>query len=71
MGSSFPNHDAKEQKGQTEKRQKTKETKKNQGQTASDIIRSKTVENNNLYDAWTIIPHDAYSNAARISSISL
>ena len=51
MGSSFPNHDAKEQKGQTEKRQKTKETKKNQGQTASDIIRSKTIENNNLYDA--------------------
>ena len=37
MGSSLPNHDAKEQKGQTEKRQKTK----TQGQTTSDTIRKK------------------------------
>ena len=70
MGSSIPNHDAKKQKGQTEKTQKTKK-KKNQGQTASDTVRSKTVENNNLYDAWIVIPHDACSNAMRISLISL
>ena len=31
MGSSLPNHDAKEQKGQTEKRQKTKTKEKPKG----------------------------------------
>ena len=50
MGSSLPNHDAKKQKGQTEKRQKTK-TRKTQGQTTSDTIRLKTIENNSLYNA--------------------
>ena len=43
MGSSLPNHDAKEQKGQTEKRQKTKTQRKNQGQTASNIVRAKKI----------------------------
>ena len=37
MGSSLPNHDAKDWKGQTEKRPKKK---KNQGQIASDIVRA-------------------------------
>ena len=47
MGSSLPKHDAKDQKGWTEKRKKTK-TRKNKGQTASDTIRAKKI---NLYDA--------------------
>ena len=39
MGSSLPNHDAKEQKGQTDKRQKTK-TRKTKGrlQVKTEII---------------------------------
>ena len=47
MSCSLPNHDTKEQKGETEKRQKTK-TRKTKGQTASQ---NKNIENNNLYDA--------------------
>ena len=39
MGSSLPNYDAKDWKGQTEKIQKKKK-KKNQGQTASDMVRA-------------------------------
>ena len=39
MGFSLPNHDTKDWKGQTEKRQKKKKTMKTQGQTASDIVR--------------------------------
>ena len=39
MGSSLPNHDAKDWKGQTEKRKKKKE-RKNQGQTALDMVRA-------------------------------
>ena len=39
MGSNLPNHDAKDWKGQTEKREKKKE-KKNQGQTASNLVRA-------------------------------
>ena len=54
IGSSLPNHDAKVGIGQTEKRQRRKKTKKTQGQTASDTIRTKKkkkIENNNLYNA--------------------
>ena len=40
MSSSLPNHDAKEQKGQIEKRGE----KKNQGQIASKTVRLKKVE---------------------------
>ena len=40
MSSSLPNHDAKDQKGKTKKRQKTK-TRKTQEQTASDTVRAK------------------------------
>ena len=45
MGSSLPKHDAKEQKGQIEKRQKThkKKKKKPQGQTASNTIKAKII----------------------------
>ena len=43
MGSSIPNHDAKVGIGQTKKRQRRKKTKKTQGQTASDIVRAKTI----------------------------
>ena len=51
MGSSLPNHDAKNWKGQTKKKPK-KENKENQGQTASDNFREKTtIENITLYDA--------------------
>ena len=38
MGSSLPNYDAKDWKGQTKKRQKKK--RKTQGQTASDMVRA-------------------------------
>ena len=54
MGSSLPNQDAKVGIGQTEenqKKKKKKKTKKTQGQTASDMVRAKNIENNNLYDA--------------------
>ena len=40
MGSSLPNHDAKDWKGQTEKRQEKKKTKKTQGQTVLDIVKA-------------------------------
>ena len=50
MGSSLPNHDAKNQKGQTENRQKGKKEYPN-----ADYIRhgqsTKKIEKNNLYDA--------------------
>ena len=42
MGSSIPNHDAKVGIGQTKKRQR-RENKENQGQTASSIVRAKTI----------------------------
>ena len=42
IGSSLPNHDAKVGIGQTEKRQR-RENKENQGQTASSIVRAKTI----------------------------
>ena len=43
-----------------------KENKKNQGQTTSDKVRGKTtIENINLYDAWTKWTNDACSNALR------
>ena len=41
MGSSLPNHDAKDRKWQTEKRQKKKrKKKKKQGQITSDMARA-------------------------------
>ena len=44
MGFSLPNHDAKEQKGQTEKRQKTKQKKnKNQRQTTLNTVKAKKI----------------------------
>ena len=50
MRSSLPNHDAKDWKGQTEKRQKKKKKKP-----MADCIRhgqsTKQIEKNNLYDA--------------------
>ena len=47
MGSSLPNHDAKGLE-----RIDRKETKENQGQTASNKVREKaTIENITLYDA--------------------
>ena len=67
MSSSLPNHDAKDQKDR-HKRDREKKNK-NQGQTAS--LTQKYIENNNLYDAWTISTHDACSNAVKISSIAL
>ena len=43
-----------------------KENKENQGQTTSDKVRGKTtIENINLYDAWTEWTNDACSNALR------
>ena len=35
MGSSFPNHDAKDQRTDTKEKEREKKKKKNQGQTAS------------------------------------
>ena len=35
---------------------------KNQGQTASDIVRA---QENNQYDAWIVLTHDACFNALR------
>ena len=51
----------------------TKETKKEkQGKTKGRLqVSTKIIENNNLYDAWTISTHDACSNAVRMSSIWL
>ena len=66
MCSSLFNHDAKVGKGQTEKRQK----EKNKENPRVDCIRhsynKNNIENNNLYDAWTVLSHDACSNAMRI-----
>ena len=42
MGSSLPNHDAKEQKDR-QTRDKRQKTRKTQGQTASDTVRAKTI----------------------------
>ena len=47
MGSSLPNHDAKEQKGQTKKRQKTKQEKPR----ANYKLAQKYIEIKILYDA--------------------
>ena len=77
MGSSLPNHDAKEQKGQTKKRQKTKQEKPRVDYKLEQKKKNKKNKNKKkkkdikLYDAWTISTHDACSNAVRISSISL
>ena len=73
MGSSLPNHDAKEQKGQTKKRQKTKQEKPRANYKLEPKKKKKKKKKKDikLYDAWTISTHDACSNAVRISSISL
>ena len=63
MGSSLPKHNAKEQKGQTKKRQKTKTKEKPKGKLHQTQLEKK--KHNNLYDAWTISTHDACSNAVR------
>ena len=47
MGSSLPNYDAKDWKGQTKKRQKKK--RKTQGQTASDMVRAQKKQNKTIY----------------------
>ena len=70
MGSSLPNHDGKEQKGQTKKRQKTKQEKP-RADYKLEQKKKKKKKDIKLYDAWTISTHDACSNAVRISSISL
>ena len=51
----------------------TKETKKEKQRKTKGRLQVSTniIENNNLYDAWTISTHDACSNAVRISSIWL
>ena len=65
MGSSLPNHDAKEQKGQTKKRQKTKQEKPR----ADYKLEQKNIEITIQYDAWTLSTHDACPNVVRISLI--
>ena len=49
MGSSLPNHNAKEQKGQTEKRQRAKTKEKPKGKLHQTQLEKK--KHNNLYDA--------------------
>ena len=52
MGSSLPNHDAKDWKGQTEKRPKKKKQRKPKGKLhQTRLERKTTIENITLYDA--------------------
>ena len=51
------------------KRDKEEKTKKTQGQTASDMVRAPKKKKKNLYDAWTVLTHDACSNALRIAQL--
>ena len=74
MGSSLPNHDAKDQKDRHKRnREKKKQKKKQEKQKprADCKLAQKYIENNNQYDAWIISTHDSSSNAVRISSIAL
>ena len=69
MGSSFSNHDAKDQKDRHKRdREKKKKTEKLR---ADCKLAQKYIEITILYDAWTILTHDACSNVVRISSILL
>ena len=64
MGSSLPNHDAKD----LERIDKKKSKKENKENPRVDCIRqgwSKKTEKNNLNDAWIVQTHDASSNALR------
>ena len=65
MGSSIPNHDAKKQKRQTTKRQKTKQKKNPRADCIKHSQSKYNIENNNIYDALTILTHDACSNVVR------
>ena len=72
MGSSLPNHDAKDQKNRHNRdREKKKEKKEKEKPMADCKLAHKYIEITTLYDAWTISIHDACSNAVRISSIAL
>ena len=53
MGSSLPNHDAKDWKWQTKKRQKKKrkKKKKNKGRLRQTWLEHKKIKKNNLYNA--------------------
>ena len=54
--------------GHTQKRQRSKNKEKTKSRLQ---VSTKNIENSNLYDAWTMSTHDAYSNAMRMSSILL
>ena len=68
MGSSLPNHDAKDQRIDTKEKERGKKTEKPR---ANCKLAQKYIEISILYDAWTISTHDTCSNAVRISSIAL
>ena len=63
MSSSLPNYDAKDQKDKHKRDKRQKQEKPR----ADCKLAQKYIENNNLYDAWTISTHDACSNVVRIS----
>ena len=67
MGSSFLNHDTKDQR--TDIKEKEREKKKKPRTNCK--LAQKYIEITILYDALTISTHDACSNAVRISSIAL
>ena len=58
MGSSLPNLDAKDWK--------KKKKKKTRADSIKHTYNKNNIENNNLYDAWIVLTHDACSNAVRI-----
>ena len=65
MGSSLP----KDQRTNT--KEKERERKKKKKPRADYKLAQKYIEITILYDAWTILTHDACSNVVRISSIVL
>ena len=71
MGSSFPNHDAKDQRTNTKEKEREKKRKRKEKPRADCKLAQKYIEITILYDALTISTHDACSNAVRISSIAL
>ena len=52
--------------GKDRQKRDKRRKRKNQGQTASDIVRA---QENNQYDAWIVLTHDACSNALRTTQL--
>ena len=53
-----------------ETKEKKKKRKKNKGRLRQTWLEHKKIKKNNLYNAWTILTHDACSNALRIAQLN-